>query len=194
MQDRAICFTTAPCALGWLLVAGTARGVCNVRFGDDATRLERGLRRDDPHAAFREDRQRLAPWLEALMDQLAGRRRRLDLPLDVRGSQFQRRVWDAIRAIPYGQTRSYGALARALGRPPAARAVAGACAANPVVLLVPCHRVVRGDGSGGGYRWGAARKRALLEQEARAAERAPLASAHGRARRAAVRASAAPGA
>lgn len=194
MQDRAICFTTAPCALGWLLVAGTARGVCKVSLGDDAKRLDRDWRREHPDALLGEDRRWLAPWVEALRDHLAGRGRGLELPLDVRGGPFQRSVWDAIRAIPYGQTRSYGELARALGRPSAARAVAGACAANPVALLVPCHRVVRGDRSPGGYRWGLARKRALLEHEARVAQRAPLASGHGRARRAAVRASAAPGA
>ncbi|MDJ0850148.1 MAG: methylated-DNA--[protein]-cysteine S-methyltransferase [Kiloniellales bacterium] len=165
MHASTIHFTTVRCALGWLLVARTARGLCSLRFGEAPGPLAEALRDDFPFADLREDAGRLASCVAALERYLDGRAPRLDLPLDVRGSQFQRRVWDAIRAIPYGQTQSYGALARTLGRPRAARAVAGACAANPVALAIPCHRVVPAAGRTGGYRWGAERKAALLNLE-----------------------------
>jgi AraC family transcriptional regulator of adaptative response/methylated-DNA-[protein]-cysteine methyltransferase len=130
--------------------------------------------RDEYPAAelFRDDRA-LVPAVETIRAYLDGTRPRIDLPLDIRATAFQGRVWDALRAIPYGSTRSYGDVARAIGRPAAVRAVARACAANPVSLIIPCHRVVRRDGAPGGYRWGAARKRALL-----AGERAAPAAAH----------------
>lgn len=165
MHSHTIDFTTVPCALGWLLVARSARGVCNLRFGDASAGLADGLRAEFPFADVREDAAALASCVRALGDYLEGRSESLGLPLDVRGSQFQRRVWDAIRAIPYGQTRSYGALARAIGSPRAFRAVAGACGANPVALAIPCHRVVPSVGGPGGYRFGAGRKSALLELE-----------------------------
>ena len=165
MQERAIEFAFRRCALGWLLVAGTGRGVCWIGLGDDAADLEARLRAEFPWAPLRPGASRVAAWARALGERVAGRQLGLELPLDVRGSRFQRRVWQAIRAIPRGETRSYGELAAALGRPGAARAVASACAANPVALLVPCHRVVRTGGGPGGYRWGAERKRALLERE-----------------------------
>ncbi len=165
MQASTIHFTTMRCALGWLLVARTARGVCNLRFGDEPESLAEALRAEFPFAELREDAQRLASCVAALERYLDGSAARLELPLDVRGSQFQRRVWDAIRAIPYGETRSYGELARRIGRPRAQRAVAGACGANPVALAIPCHRVDPAGGGRGGYRWGTARKAALLELE-----------------------------
>lgn len=165
MEAATIHFTTMPCGLGWLLVARTRRGVCNLRFGDAPDALAEGLADEFPWARLCEDGEALAGCVAALRRYLEGRTRRLDLPLDVRGSQFQRRVWDAIRAIPYGETRSYGELARTIGRPKAARAVAGACAANRVALAIPCHRVVASDGATGGYRWGAVRKARLLELE-----------------------------
>jgi AraC family transcriptional regulator of adaptative response/methylated-DNA-[protein]-cysteine methyltransferase len=165
MEATAIHFTTLRCGLGWLLVACSERGVCNLRFGDDREELAAGLRREFPWAELREDAAGLAGCVAALRSYLEGRSRRLDLPLDVRGSQFQRRVWQAIRAIPYGETCSYAELARRIGRARAARAVAGACAANRVALLIPCHRVVESGGGTGGYRWGARRKARLLELE-----------------------------
>jgi AraC family transcriptional regulator of adaptative response/methylated-DNA-[protein]-cysteine methyltransferase len=165
MESTTIHFTTLRCGLGWLLVARTRRGVCRLRFGDSAQELAAALREEFPWAELREDEVGLAACVSALERYLDGRSRKLELSLDVRGSQFQRRVWDAIRAIPYGQTRSYGQLARSIGRPTAARAVAGACGANPVALLVPCHRVVGSGGETGGYRWGVKRKESLLELE-----------------------------
>lgn len=165
MQTRAIHFTSMRCGLGWLLVAASARGVCVLRFGDDPEELARTLRAELPWAELREDAAPLEACASALRAYLEGRSRRLELPLDVRGSRFQRRVWDAIRAIPYGQTCSYGELAREIGRPGAARAVAGACAANRVALAIPCHRVVGSGGGTGGYRWGTQRKRWLLGLE-----------------------------
>src|SRR3989454_1619497 len=162
----------SPLPLGRLLVGATTRGVCAVRLGRSDAALEAELAREYPDAELRRDGAPLAPWVNALLRHLTGHAARLDLPLDVEATAFQQRVWQALRAIPYGETRSYGAVAEAIGQPGAARAVARACAANPVALVIPCHRVVRGDGDPGGYRWGVARKRLLLEQERSAAQRA----------------------
>ncbi len=137
-----------------------------MRLGDAPELLLDNLRAEFPAAALEADEETLKPWLEALVRYLDGRAASLDLPLDVQATAFQRQVWDALRAIPYGSTRSYQQVAAAIGRPDAVRAVAGACAHNPVALVIPCHRVVRSDGSLGGYRWGLDRKRELLEQEA----------------------------
>ena len=161
-----IAFAVAPSPLGQLLVAGTERGICRIALGDDAPALERGLRAEFPAAAVVRDAAGLSDAVHALTRHLEGREPDLDLPLDVRATAFQRRVWDALRKIPYGQTRSYSQVARAVGRPRAVRAVAQACATNPVAIVVPCHRVVRENGELGGYRWGVKRKQQLLEQEA----------------------------
>lgn len=155
--------------LGRLLVAATERGVCAVSLGDSDVHLEAALRAEYPAADLHKDGATLKPWAETLVSYLRGQTPHLALPLDIQATAFQRKVWDALRAIPYGTTRSYGEIARALGRPSAARAVARACATNPVSLVIPCHRVVREDGALGGYRWGMERKRALLTQERRAA-------------------------
>jgi len=160
-----IAYTIAPCPLGRLMVATTERGICRVSLGGDAAELEAGLRAEFPAALIRRDRSGLAALVGAIVRYLEGRTQHLDLPLDVRATAFQRRVWEALRRIPYGRTRSYRQIARAIGRPGATRAVARACATNPVALVVPCHRVVRADGEAGGYRWGIERKRALLERE-----------------------------
>ncbi len=160
-------YTVVPCPLGYLLVAATERGICAVRLGDSESELEDGLRRVFPAAWLERDQAALGRWVRELLDYLEGNRPHLDLPLDVQATAFQRRVWDALRAIPRGSTRSYQEVAEAIGQPTAARAVARACAANPVALVVPCHRVVREDGGLGGYRWGIERKRALLELERR---------------------------
>jgi AraC family transcriptional regulator, regulatory protein of adaptative response / methylated-DNA-[protein]-cysteine methyltransferase len=151
--------------LGRLLVAATARGVAAVSLGDSEAQLEEALHAEYPAAAIRRDDAPLQPWVRLVLDELAGAAPRADLPLDVQATAFQHRVWRELRAIPRGQTRSYSEVARRLGRPGAARAVAQACATNRVALLVPCHRVVEAGGGLGGYRWGVARKRALLEQE-----------------------------
>jgi AraC family transcriptional regulator of adaptative response/methylated-DNA-[protein]-cysteine methyltransferase len=158
-------YTLLTTPLGRLLLAATERGVCMVSLGDADAPLETALREEFPQAALHRDDERLGKWAAALREHLNGDRPHLDLPLDVQATAFQRRVWQELCAIPYGQTRSYADVARQLGQPTAARAVARACATNPVSLLVPCHRVVRGDGGLGGYRWGLKRKQALLERE-----------------------------
>ena len=161
-----ITFAVVPCALGRLLVAATARGICRVAIGDDAPALERELRAEFSAATIARDDDGLRSWVAEITAHLDGRRPHLDLPLDVRATAFQRRVWEALRKIPYGSTRSYSQIARALGNAKATRAVARACATNPVAIVVPCHRVVREDGDLAGYRWGVDRKNAILKQEA----------------------------
>ena len=165
MTTRRIRFSVALCPLGPLLVAATERGVCNVRLGATEALLETGLRTEFPWAEIACDDAGLADWATALVRVTEGRPPGLELPLDVPASRFRRRVWEALRAVPLGQTRTYAEVANALGRPRAARAVGQACAANPVALWLPCHRVVPASGGTGGYRWGAERKRALLRAE-----------------------------
>ncbi|MEE8557179.1 MAG: methylated-DNA--[protein]-cysteine S-methyltransferase [Myxococcota bacterium] len=151
--------------LGRLLVAGTSRGVCRVSLGRTVRELSEDLQREFPNADLHRDGKAVAPWIEALVDYLRGELPPPELPVDVRATAFQRRVWEALRSIPPGQTQSYAEVARRIGQPRAVRAVASACARNPVALVIPCHRVVRKDGEPGGYRWGEDRKRALLELE-----------------------------
>ena len=165
-----IAFTVVPCPLGRLLVAATERGICRIGLGAGAEELAAGLRAEFPAAEIRRDRGPLGRWVGAILRHLEGRSPHLDLPLDVRATAFQRAVWEALRKITYGSTRSYAQIARVIGRPRATRAVARACATNPTAIVIPCHRVVRQDGGLGGYRWGIARKRALLEREAAGAE------------------------
>jgi AraC family transcriptional regulator of adaptative response/methylated-DNA-[protein]-cysteine methyltransferase len=160
-----IAYTIVETRLGRLLVAATDRGVCSVAFGDDEAKLLDDLTTEYPAAKIEIADGRLRSWVEALLAQLNGQCAELDLPLDVQATAFQLRVWDALRKIPYGETRSYAEIAEAIGRPTAIRAVAQACASNPVALVNPCHRVVRADGSQGGYRWGVMRKKELLAQE-----------------------------
>jgi AraC family transcriptional regulator of adaptative response/methylated-DNA-[protein]-cysteine methyltransferase len=160
-----ISYALADSALGRLLVAATERGVCFVSLGDADASLEQALAREYPAADIQRDDARLGAWLGAIARHLGGDPAQLDLPLDVRATTFQWRVWQVLRAIPYGDTRSYSQVAEALGEPNAARAVARACATNPVALVIPCHRVVRAGGEMGGYRWGEGRKQALLARE-----------------------------
>ena len=162
-------YTTAATPLGRLLVGATDRGVCAVSLGADDGAQVNALGREYPAARLTRDDGALAPAVRTILAYLDGRRAHMELPLDIRATAFQGRVWDALRAIPYGTTRSYAEVARAIGRPAAVRAVARACAANPVPLIIPCHRVIRTDGDLGGYRLGAERKRALLEGERRPA-------------------------
>lgn len=164
-MTQRIDYGLAATSLGTVLVAATERGVCRIAFGDGENELAAGLARELPFAVLRRDDARTAPWCAAVADYVDGRSDALALPLDVRASAFRRRVWDALAAIPRGATRSYADVARAIGMPSAARAVAGACAANPVAVVIPCHRVVASDGGLGGYRWGVDRKRALLHRE-----------------------------
>ncbi len=158
-------YTIAECPLGLLLVAVTEIGICSVTLGDNRKGLAENLRDEFPHAEITEDETRLHAQISALLAHLAGQEPHRDLPLDVQGTAFQKRVWEELRRIPYGQTASYGEIARRIGRPSATRAVARACATNPVALVTPCHRVVRENGELGGYRWGVERKRRLLENE-----------------------------
>jgi len=158
-------YSTGRCALGRLLVAATERGVCAVSLGDTDTELEAGLAREYPKARLERDDIGLGPSIEALLAHLEGHQERADLPLDVQATAFQWRVWNELKRIPLGCTRSYGEVAREIGQPGAARAVARACATNRTALVIPCHRVVRTDGCLADYRWGAARKQALLEAE-----------------------------
>jgi AraC family transcriptional regulator of adaptative response/methylated-DNA-[protein]-cysteine methyltransferase len=158
-------------ALGQAIVATTARGICMVQLGEDADALVRTLNTEFPRARLQQvDAGRdefLAPRVRAVADALAGKRARApdNVPVDLIGTAFQKRVWDALMKIPQGETRSYAELAAALDAPKAARAVASACAHNRVAIIVPCHRVIRGDGSLGGYRWGLALKQQLLGRE-----------------------------
>jgi AraC family transcriptional regulator of adaptative response/methylated-DNA-[protein]-cysteine methyltransferase len=160
-------YSILDCTLGRLLIAGTDRGVCAIRLGDSDEELETSLRDEFSAAEIFRDDAALRAWAEDLVQHLEGRQPQLNLPLDIRATAFQMRVWRELQAIPYGSTRSYGEIATAIGQPSATRAVARACATNPVAVVIPCHRVVRGDRSLGGYRWGIDRKRRLLEQESR---------------------------
>jgi AraC family transcriptional regulator of adaptative response/methylated-DNA-[protein]-cysteine methyltransferase len=161
-------FVTVRCALGWLLVAATEKGVCAVKLGDTASALESELRREYPRAEIQRDTFVQQEWVSPIVENLRGGTRELALPLDVRGTAFQWRVWRALQAIGPGETRSYSDIARSIGRPAAVRAVARACASNPVCLVIPCHRVVTKSGALGGYRWGTTRKARLLKGEKKA--------------------------
>jgi AraC family transcriptional regulator of adaptative response/methylated-DNA-[protein]-cysteine methyltransferase len=159
-------YTCAPTALGFVLVAATAKGICKIGFGDDAGLLASELRSEFANAELVEDATRLAPFIAQVEAYLHGTRQRFDLPLDIATTAFRQRVWDALRRIPYGETRSYSEVAASVGSPRAVRAVASACASNPVALAIPCHRVVQKGGALAGYRWGLPRKAALLDAEA----------------------------
>ena len=164
-------FATTDSPVGRLLAAATERGICAISLGDDEPSLEAALVAEYPRATIHRNDEALQPVLAALRDHVAQGRPLAALPLDVGGTPFQREVWHTLRTIPAGECRSYGEVAATLGKPGAARAVARACAANPVAVVIPCHRVVRGDGEPGGYRWGIERKRALLAGEGTASSR-----------------------
>ncbi len=169
-RGAVINYTTAKCALGVLLVAGTERGVCAVKLSDSEAQLEADLHAEYPLAQIQRNDANLREPVKELLDYLAGKQPRLDLPLDIQATAFQWQVWENLRAIPYGQTKSYSEVAAAMGQPKAVRAVARACATNPVALVIPCHRVIREDQSLGGYRWGLERKEKILAKERRMAE------------------------
>ena len=157
-------YAIVPTNVGQVLVAATDRGLCAVMLGDDAAQLEGALGREYPAAALERNDDNLKGYVDAVTGPLLGREEAA-LRLHVQGTQFQWQVWEALRRIPAGETRSYQEIAREVGRPTAARAVARACASNQVALVIPCHRVVRETGELGGYRWGVDRKRQILEQE-----------------------------
>lgn len=160
-----ITFAISPSSLGRMLIAATDRGLCAVHFGESSAELEQELRREFAAAELRRDDKALQRYFEPLLASLSGANTIVDLPLDLRATAFQKKVWESLRDIPRGETRSYGEIARQIGAPRAVRAVARACASNPVALAVPCHRVVRSDGAPAGYRWGIERKEKILAAE-----------------------------
>ena len=166
-------FTIADSPLGRLLLAATTRGVCRVMIGDSDRALETDLRDEYPRATVRRNDRILSAQVRTLLEHLRGKSPHVELPLDVRATAFQWRVWRHLQAIPYGETRTYSEVAAAIGKPTAMRAVARACATNPVALLIPCHRVVGSDGSLRGYRWGVARKEKLITAERKAVSSSP---------------------
>ncbi|MEH2402454.1 bifunctional DNA-binding transcriptional regulator/O6-methylguanine-DNA methyltransferase Ada [Nostoc sp.] len=162
-----IVYAIALCPLGYLLVATTEKGICAVKLGDEADKLEHTLIKEFHQAQIMRDDQTHKEWIQAILDFIEGGKAHLDLPLDIRGTAFQKQVWQALQKIPYGETRTYTDIARDIAKPQALRAVGNACGANPIALVVPCHRVLRSDGSLGGYHWGIERKQKLLIQESR---------------------------
>jgi AraC family transcriptional regulator of adaptative response/methylated-DNA-[protein]-cysteine methyltransferase len=162
-----ITYATASTPVGVVLAAVTARGLCRVAIGDDEAEVEAALQAEFPGASIARDAGALKPVMASLRRAVAGGPFDLTMPVDVRASAFQRRVWQALQAIPRGETRTYAQVAASIGRPSAARAVARACASNPTALVVPCHRVVPTAGGTGGYRWGSERKKKLLSGEGR---------------------------
>jgi len=165
----AISYAVAPTPLGLTLMAATDRGLCSVQFGETEAQLRAALAGEFPRATIAPmapaSAEPFAAWMRSLAEHLSGSRPSIDLPLDLRGTAFQMKVWRFLQRIPYGEVRSYTEVANAIGAPSAVRAVGSACAANRIGVLVPCHRVLRGDGGLGGYRWGLERKRALIDAE-----------------------------
>ncbi|MGH9574324.1 MAG: bifunctional DNA-binding transcriptional regulator/O6-methylguanine-DNA methyltransferase Ada [Candidatus Acidiferrales bacterium] len=167
-EGMQIHYTVVDSPLGRLLVGATEKGISAVYLGQSDEELEGALREEYPRAEISEDAQaraELGTWVKKIVAHLKGKEPHLDLPTDVQGTAFRRRVWEELRKIPYGTTLTYTEVAKRIGKPKAIRAVARACATNPVSVVVPCHRVVRQDGSLAGYRWGLERKQALLERE-----------------------------
>jgi AraC family transcriptional regulator of adaptative response/methylated-DNA-[protein]-cysteine methyltransferase len=158
-------YAFADSPLGRMLIAATDKGICSIQFADSDGELIEGLKREFPFATRKPDEGGLQAWIAALLSQMSGREANAALPLDIRATAFQRRVWTYLQSIPFGATRSYSQVAKAIGQPSASRAVARACATNPLAVAIPCHRVVRQDGSSSGYRWGMERKKTLLKIE-----------------------------
>jgi AraC family transcriptional regulator of adaptative response/methylated-DNA-[protein]-cysteine methyltransferase len=169
-QGMKIEYTIAKSPLGKVLVAATERGVSAVYLGDAQNKLVAELRREYPRAEISPAAGSAQRWVREIVERMEGKPAQVDLPLDLQATAFQRRVWQELQRIPRGATRTYSQVARALGRPKAVRAVARACATNPVSIVVPCHRVVREDGNLAGYRWGLTRKEKLLASERTAAQ------------------------
>jgi AraC family transcriptional regulator of adaptative response/methylated-DNA-[protein]-cysteine methyltransferase len=165
-EGMSIHYAITDCPLGRLLVGITERGICAVSLGDTDEELEATLWKEYPKAEIKRDHtENMCEWVRSIVSYLQGQQPHLDLPLDIQSTAFEWRVWKELQAIPYGETRSYGEIAQALGDRKKARAVANACAANPTALIIPCHRIVRSDGDPGEYRWGTERKQRLLAQE-----------------------------
>ena len=158
-------YACADSPLGRMLIAATDRGICSIQFAGSDGELIEGLKREFPFAVRKPDEGGLQTWVAALLSKMTGKELDANLPLDIRATAFQRRVWTYLQSIPFGATQSYSQVAKAIGQPSARRAVARACATNPVAVAIPCHRVVREDGNSSGYRWGMERKKALLDLE-----------------------------
>jgi AraC family transcriptional regulator of adaptative response/methylated-DNA-[protein]-cysteine methyltransferase len=172
-KGAAIFYTVSPCRLGKLLVAATTRGLCRVELGNDTPALLEDLNSEFPEAdSIEREDAALGRYVTELVRRIEGAAPRRDLPLDIQTTAFQRQVYEELLRIPAGETRSYKEVAAAIGHPTAQRAVGSACANNPVALAIPCHRVLRTDGSLGGYAWGIERKQALISAERRTARRA----------------------
>jgi AraC family transcriptional regulator, regulatory protein of adaptative response / methylated-DNA-[protein]-cysteine methyltransferase len=165
-SGESVRFAVGECSLGSILVAASAKGVCSILLGDDPDSLVRMLQDRFPNAALTGGDAQFERWMSRVIGFVEAPKVGLDLPLDVRGTAFQRRVWRALSKIPVGSTVSYAQIAKRIGAPESVRAVAQACGANPLAVAIPCHRVVRSDGAMSGYRWGVERKTALLEREA----------------------------
>ncbi len=158
-------YTCTNSPFGRMLIAATEKGICAIQFADSDDELEHGLKHEFPFAVRRRDDAALEDWKQNLLRQIHGQKLNSSLPLDIQATAFQRRVWTYLQSIPFGATRSYGQVAKAIGQPTATRAVARACATNRIAVAIPCHRVVRTDGDMGGYRWGVERKKTLLDLE-----------------------------
>jgi AraC family transcriptional regulator of adaptative response/methylated-DNA-[protein]-cysteine methyltransferase len=163
-------YTCTDSPLGRMLVAATDKGICTIQFADTDDELAEGLKREFPFAVRKHDDESMRSWTSTLLSQIAGHKLNRSLPLDIQATAFQRRVWTHLQSLPFGTTQSYREVAKAIGQPTAARAVARACATNRLAVAIPCHRVVREDGEMGGYRWGVERKRALLQLEQKGSE------------------------
>ncbi|HXY35551.1 MAG TPA: methylated-DNA--[protein]-cysteine S-methyltransferase, partial [Planctomycetaceae bacterium] len=180
-NGQLIQYAVRSCSLGKLLVAWTSRGVCDVRFGETSTELADGLRERLKRATI--EQAPACPWVDAVLDRVERPARQAltdQIPLDIRGTAFQERVWQELRRIPAGQTRTYSELAAACGNPAAVRAAARACATNPVAIVIPCHRIIRTTGDLAGYRWGVQRKEELLRRERTATEKTQAVKSNGR--------------
>lgn len=164
-ENMKIDYTVTESELGKMLVARTEKGVCAVTFGDDEKILTENLQKEYKNARLTENNTKLKDYVRAILENLEGANKTLDLPLDLQATAFQMRVWELLRKIPYGETVSYQEIAEKLGNKRAVRAVATACASNRVALIIPCHRVLRSNGELSGYRWGIERKKAILEKE-----------------------------
>ena len=164
-KGQQINYGIAPCGLGLVLVAATPRGICRVQLGANEPAMVHQLQSEFAEAEIDRDDEALEPYLEEILRRLEGEAPHETLPLDIRATAFQRRVWEELRRIPVGETRSYAQVAAAIGSPAAVRAVGNACANNPVAIAIPCHRVLRNDGNLGGYAWGIKRKQALIAAE-----------------------------
>lgn len=164
-EGMKINYTVTDCELGRILVGRTIKGLCSVAFADDDAELEQNLKEEYPNAEIIKDAGVLKSFVDEILQHLAGKQKRLDLPLDIQATAFQMRVWELLRKIPFGETVSYSQIAEMLGDKKKVRAVAQACAKNRVAVVIPCHRVVASDGKLSGYRWGVERKRKLLEHE-----------------------------